>query len=89
MPQSPTARLMDGTALARRITEESAEAAAELRRRTGTAPCLATVLVGEDPASVTYVRMKRARCRQAGIASRHVALPASVTTAELVETVTA
>ncbi|PJT47362.1 bifunctional 5,10-methylene-tetrahydrofolate dehydrogenase/5,10-methylene-tetrahydrofolate cyclohydrolase, partial [Streptomyces albidoflavus] len=55
MPQSPTARLMDGTALARRITEESAEAAAELRRRTGTAPCLATVLVGEDPASVTYV----------------------------------
>ncbi|MFF8455558.1 bifunctional 5,10-methylenetetrahydrofolate dehydrogenase/5,10-methenyltetrahydrofolate cyclohydrolase [Streptomyces albidoflavus] len=89
MTQTPTARLMDGTALARRITEESAEAAAELRRRTGTSPCLATVLVGEDPASVTYVRMKRARCRQAGITSRHVSLPASVTTAELVETVTA
>jgi methylenetetrahydrofolate dehydrogenase (NADP+) / methenyltetrahydrofolate cyclohydrolase len=42
------------------------------------------VLVGEDPASVTYVRMKQNRSRKAGIASRHVALPATTTTAELV-----
>lgn len=81
------ARLMDGTGPARRITGTSAAAAAELHRRTGTAPCLATVLVGEDPASVTYVRMKRAACARAGIASRHVALPASVSTAELVDAV--
>jgi 5,10-methylene-tetrahydrofolate dehydrogenase/methenyl tetrahydrofolate cyclohydrolase len=33
------------------------------------------VLVGEHPASVTYVRMKQNRCRKAGITSRHVALP--------------
>ncbi|MFE1296813.1 bifunctional 5,10-methylenetetrahydrofolate dehydrogenase/5,10-methenyltetrahydrofolate cyclohydrolase [Streptomyces sp. NPDC058731] len=80
------ARLMDGTALARRIVEETARRAADLTERTGTAPALATVLVGEDPASVTYVRMKQNRCRTAGIASRHVALPASTTTQELVST---
>jgi methylenetetrahydrofolate dehydrogenase (NADP+) / methenyltetrahydrofolate cyclohydrolase len=44
-------------------------------------PCLATVLVGEDPAPVTYVRMKRSRCEQAGIRSRHIPLPATSTTA--------
>ncbi|MET8564776.1 bifunctional 5,10-methylenetetrahydrofolate dehydrogenase/5,10-methenyltetrahydrofolate cyclohydrolase [Streptomyces flaveolus] len=80
------ARLMDGTAPARRIVEDTARKAAELTERTGTAPCLATVLVGEDPASVTYVRMKQNRSRKAGIESRHVALPASTTTDELVTT---
>ncbi|WP_066937513.1 bifunctional 5,10-methylenetetrahydrofolate dehydrogenase/5,10-methenyltetrahydrofolate cyclohydrolase [Streptomyces sp. NBRC 110611] len=85
---SPTARLMDGTALARSIVERAAERAAALTRQTGQSPCLATVLVGDDPASVTYVRMKRARCEKAGIRSRHVALPAATTTAELVDTIT-
>ncbi|MFK4101887.1 bifunctional 5,10-methylenetetrahydrofolate dehydrogenase/5,10-methenyltetrahydrofolate cyclohydrolase [Streptomyces sp. NPDC019531] len=80
------ARIMDGTALARRIVEETTERAAELTERTGQAPCLATVLVGADPASVTYVRMKRNRCRKAGIESRHVELPAATTTEELVAT---
>ncbi|MGW3506694.1 bifunctional 5,10-methylenetetrahydrofolate dehydrogenase/5,10-methenyltetrahydrofolate cyclohydrolase [Streptomyces sp. NPDC000994] len=80
------ARLMDGTALARRVVEETARKAAALTERTGTAPCLAAVLVGEDPASVTYVRMKQKRCRKAGIESRHVALPAATTTEELVDT---
>lgn len=85
---SPTARLMEGTALARSILERTAERAAALTERTGQAPCLATVLVGEDPASVTYVRMKRNRCEKAGIRSRHLALPAATTTAQLVETLT-
>ncbi|MBL1084378.1 bifunctional 5,10-methylenetetrahydrofolate dehydrogenase/5,10-methenyltetrahydrofolate cyclohydrolase [Streptomyces actinomycinicus] len=80
------ARLMDGTALARRVVGETAQQAARITERTGTAPCLATVLVGEDPASVTYVRMKQNRCRAAGIASRRVALPAHTSTAELVGT---
>ncbi|WOX14629.1 bifunctional 5,10-methylenetetrahydrofolate dehydrogenase/5,10-methenyltetrahydrofolate cyclohydrolase [Streptomyces sp. N50] len=80
------ARLMDGTALARRIVEDTAKKAADLTQRTGTAPCLATVLVGADPASVTYVRMKQNRSRKAGIESRHVELPATTTTAELVGT---
>lgn len=89
MTQTHTARLMDGTGPARRIVERSAARAAWITRETGTPPCLATVLVGDDPASVTYVRMKRARCEKAGIASRHVGLPATTTTAELVDAVTA
>jgi len=83
------AQLMDGTGLAHRIVEETAGRAADLTRRTGATPCLATVLVGEDPASVTYVRMKQNRCRTAGIESRHVALPAATTTSELVGTLRA
>ncbi|WP_369355861.1 bifunctional 5,10-methylenetetrahydrofolate dehydrogenase/5,10-methenyltetrahydrofolate cyclohydrolase [Streptomyces sp. cg2] len=84
---SPTARLMDGSVLARRMVEEAAARAAELTARTGQAPCLATVLVGDDPASVTYVRMKRNRCAKAGVRSRHIALPAETSTAQLVDTI--
>ncbi|GLY82896.1 bifunctional 5,10-methylenetetrahydrofolate dehydrogenase/5,10-methenyltetrahydrofolate cyclohydrolase [Actinoallomurus iriomotensis] len=89
MSTTHSARLMDGTALARRITERTTARAAAVTRRRGAAPCLATVLVGDDPASVTYVRMKRARCESVGITSRHVPLPAATTTAELVATITA
>lgn len=77
---------MDGTAIARRIVEESAKRAADITERTGTVPCLATVLVGEYPASVTYVRMKQNRCRAAGVTSCHVPLPAGTTTEQLVGT---
>lgn len=88
MAQPATARLMDGTTLARTITGRAAAAAERIRHGTGVTPCLATVLVGEDPASVTYVRMKRARCAKAGITSRHLALPSTVTTADLVGAIT-
>ncbi|WP_037771468.1 MULTISPECIES: bifunctional 5,10-methylenetetrahydrofolate dehydrogenase/5,10-methenyltetrahydrofolate cyclohydrolase [Streptomyces] len=86
MSSTQMAQLMDGTGLAGRIAAETAAKAAEISQRTGVTPCLATVLVGEDPASVTYVRMKRNRCAKAGIHSRHIALPAATTTAELVGT---
>jgi methylenetetrahydrofolate dehydrogenase (NADP+)/methenyltetrahydrofolate cyclohydrolase len=81
--------LMTGTDAARRIVGEAAAAAAALTAATGVTPCLATVLVGSDPASVTYVRMKQNRSAKAGIASRHVELPATATTAELVGALTA
>jgi methylenetetrahydrofolate dehydrogenase (NADP+)/methenyltetrahydrofolate cyclohydrolase len=80
-------RLMSGTELAKTIVERAAKRADEYTRRTGTPPCLATVLVGDDPASATYVRMKQNRSRRAGIASRHVALAATTTTVELVDTI--
>ncbi|MEV0399037.1 bifunctional 5,10-methylenetetrahydrofolate dehydrogenase/5,10-methenyltetrahydrofolate cyclohydrolase [Actinoallomurus sp. NPDC050550] len=89
MSQTQTARLMDGAGLARRIVEQSTARAAQITRESGTPPCLATVLVGDDPASVTYVRMKRSRSEKAGIVSRHVGLPATTTTAELVDAITA
>ncbi len=47
------------------------------------APCLATLLVGDDPASHVYVRNKRLACEKVGITSRHEALPATLTHAEL------
>ncbi|MFD0818034.1 bifunctional 5,10-methylenetetrahydrofolate dehydrogenase/5,10-methenyltetrahydrofolate cyclohydrolase [Micromonospora zhanjiangensis] len=84
IPATPDAHLMVGTRLARDILIRSAERAAALVGRTGRRPCLATVLVGDDPASATYVRMKRNRCHEAGIDSRYVHLPAGTGTAELV-----
>lgn len=76
--------LMSGTELAREIVARASEKAADHTKRTGRKPCLATVIVGDDPASVTYVRMKQNRCHKAGIESRHVALPEETTTEELV-----
>jgi len=87
MSQPP--RLMEGTRLARDTVARSAARAREFAERTGRQPCLAAVLVGEDPASVTYVRMKRNRCQEAGIESRYLPLPASTTTETLVGTVSA
>jgi methylenetetrahydrofolate dehydrogenase (NADP+)/methenyltetrahydrofolate cyclohydrolase len=78
------AQLMEGTELAREIVSRSAARAGELEAATGVRPCLATVIVGDDPASVMYVRMKENRSRRAGIDSRHVGLPAKITTSELV-----
>jgi methylenetetrahydrofolate dehydrogenase (NADP+) / methenyltetrahydrofolate cyclohydrolase len=82
------AQLMDGSALARDIVADATKRAADLTAATGVAPCLATVIVGEDPASVTYVRMKQNRSRKAGIASRHVGLPDETPTERLVDEIT-
>lgn len=76
--------LMRGTELARDIVARASEKAADYTKRAGRKPCLATVIVGDDPASVTYVRMKQNRCHKAGLESRHVALPQETTTEELV-----
>jgi methylenetetrahydrofolate dehydrogenase (NADP+) / methenyltetrahydrofolate cyclohydrolase len=78
-----TAELMDGSALAREILADATKRAADLAASTGVRPCLATVLVGDDPASVTYVRMKQRRAAAAGIDARDVGLTAETTTAEL------
>jgi methylenetetrahydrofolate dehydrogenase (NADP+) / methenyltetrahydrofolate cyclohydrolase len=77
------AELMDGTALAARIAEDTAARAVAFAEQAGGPPGLATVLVGEDPASVSYVKMKRNRAKRAGIDARLVELPASTSTAEL------
>lgn len=81
------ATIMDGAAVSAALYEATASRAAAVTAATGQAPCLATVLVGDDPASATYVRMKQNRSRKAGIDSRAVTLPADATTAEVVDTV--
>jgi methylenetetrahydrofolate dehydrogenase (NADP+)/methenyltetrahydrofolate cyclohydrolase len=78
------AKLMDGRALAGRLLEESAAKARRIHQATGVTPALATVIVGDDPASHTYVRMKRRRCEDAGIRSVVVELPRDTTTTEVV-----
>ncbi|MFF1819199.1 bifunctional 5,10-methylenetetrahydrofolate dehydrogenase/5,10-methenyltetrahydrofolate cyclohydrolase [Kribbella sp. NPDC058245] len=83
-----TAELMIGTDLAAEMVTNAAARAEKLRESTGVQPCLATVLVGDDPASATYVRMKQNRSKKAGIGSRSVVLPAETTTAELIATLT-
>ena len=84
MADSPQANLMDGAALSRKILEACAVRATALTERTGRPPCLAAVLVGTDPASVTYVKMKRVRCERVGVRSVVVELPDSATTREVV-----
>ena len=77
-------RLMDGRLVAATIHAETTTRAAAFAERTGSRPCLAAVLIGDDPASVTYVAMKQRRCASAGIDSRLVQLPTTTTTAEAV-----
>jgi methylenetetrahydrofolate dehydrogenase (NADP+)/methenyltetrahydrofolate cyclohydrolase len=82
---SSTARLMSGTQLAKDILAAAGERAAAVQTTLGRAPCLATVLVGADPASVTYVKMKHNRCRAANVDTRDVQLDADTKTAALVD----
>jgi methylenetetrahydrofolate dehydrogenase (NADP+)/methenyltetrahydrofolate cyclohydrolase len=78
---------MDGAALAERTLETLAAAIADGTGRGARPPCIATVLVGDDPSSHTYVRMKVRRAERIGMATRRIDLPASTTTAELVATI--
>ncbi|GMW02681.1 MAG: bifunctional protein FolD [Candidatus Hydrogenedentota bacterium] len=74
---------LDGKALAGQIETELQGRVEALKTRTGITPILATILVGDDPASATYVKMKGNACRRVGMESRKVELPASTTTEEL------
>jgi methylenetetrahydrofolate dehydrogenase (NADP+)/methenyltetrahydrofolate cyclohydrolase len=66
-----TAELIDGKAVAARVREEIAREVSELTSATGRPPGLATVLVGDDPASAVYVAGKRRACAEVGIADLH------------------
>jgi methylenetetrahydrofolate dehydrogenase (NADP+)/methenyltetrahydrofolate cyclohydrolase len=70
------AKTIDGRAVAARIRAEVARDVAALIERTGRAPGLATILVGEDPASAIYVANKRKASGEAGIVDLHRHLPA-------------
>lgn len=73
---------MDGRRPARAVVEAAAAGAARLRER-GVDPCLATVLVGDDPASAAYVRNKHRACGEAGILARDHRLGAGARQREL------
>jgi methylenetetrahydrofolate dehydrogenase (NADP+)/methenyltetrahydrofolate cyclohydrolase len=78
--------VLDGKVLAKHIEEaliERVQRFQELSR--GVIPTLATILVGDDPASATYVRMKRNACKRVGMGSSRLALAPETTTQELLE----
>ena len=80
-------RVIDGKAVAAAVRARVAAEVASYQRETGRTPALATVLVGEDPASQIYVRNKHKACEEAGMRSLHHGLPAETTENELLELV--
>ena len=83
-----TARILDGNALAAQLRGQLAERAAALAVR-GVTPCLAVILVGEDPASAVYVRNKVAACEKTGIRSVFEKYQATLSEAALLERIDA
>ncbi len=77
-----TARILDGNALSARVRGELAERAAKLSAE-GVQPCLAVILVGDNPASAVYVRNKVSACEKAGIRSLRFDFDAAVDAAEV------
>ncbi len=75
--------ILDGTSLAKSIEGSLKLRVEAIAKRSGALPILATILVGGDPASATYVKMKGNACARVGMASKKVELPDSTTTAEL------
>jgi methylenetetrahydrofolate dehydrogenase (NADP+)/methenyltetrahydrofolate cyclohydrolase len=82
-----TARALDGKAIAKQIFNEVAVAVSQRIAAGGSRPNLATVLVGDDPASAQYIELKQKNATQVGIDSLDHRLPASTTTDELVRLV--
>ena len=81
-----TATILDGKKLSK-ISEQSIKQKVENLSEKGIKPTLATILVGNDPASETYVRMKRNTCARVGMESIAVELSENTTTDELLQTI--
>lgn len=79
-----TAQILDGRAVSAAILERVGREVAEFVDAYGRTPVLATVLVGDDPASHTYVRMKANRCAKVGMISRRIELDETTSTETLV-----
>ena len=77
------AEIISGTELAREIRDEVAEQVRRIREEDGRVPGLATLLVGEDPASQSYIRMKNSDAEEVGFSSRQIDLPSSTSEHEL------
>ncbi|MEX2962686.1 bifunctional methylenetetrahydrofolate dehydrogenase/methenyltetrahydrofolate cyclohydrolase FolD [Microbulbifer sp. TYP-18] len=79
-----SALVLDGKALAQKTEQELSARVAKLKESSGgQTPILATILVGDDPASATYVKMKGNACRRIGMDSLQVEMLASTTTEQL------
>lgn len=79
------AKVLDGKALAKSIEQDLSKRVQTLKEKTGRTPILATILVGDDPASATYVRMKGNACQRVGMDSLKVEMSADTTTEQLLQ----
>lgn len=78
-----SALILDGKALAQKTEQQLQARVAAIKEKSGATPILATILVGADPASATYVKMKQNACRRIGMESIAVELPQETTTEQL------
>jgi len=79
--------ILDGKALAQSLEKSLKERVSALIEKTGKVPALATILVGSDPASAIYVKMKGNACSRVGMTSKKIELPDATTTKELLDTI--
>jgi methylenetetrahydrofolate dehydrogenase (NADP+)/methenyltetrahydrofolate cyclohydrolase len=84
-----SARIIDGVAVAKKLRTEYHARVAELKSQHGITPALAVILVGDNPASQVYVRNKIKACKEVGIRSELVQLPATVSEQELLDRIDA
>jgi len=75
--------ILDGKKLAKEIEKELEIRVNKIKQTTGITPCLATILVGNDPSSEVYVSMKGNACKRVGLESKKIQLPENTTTEEL------
>lgn len=82
-----SAKIIDGKLLAENLRGEIAAGTAALKAKTGVTPGLAVILVGDNPASVSYVTAKEKACVEAGMLSKEIRLSAETSEDELIEIV--
>ena len=82
-----TAQLIDGKKISQQRIEAVAQAVKARQEKGLHTPCLAVVLVGDDPASAVYVRNKKLACQKSGIESRSYELPSETTQDDLLKLV--
>lgn len=79
------ALIIDGKAYSQKVEQELKERVEAIKKNEGRTPVLATILVGDNPASITYVRMKGNACTRIGMTSLKVEMKEDTTTEELLE----
>lgn len=82
-----TAQIIDGNEISKRVHAEVAQEVAELKSQDGTAAGLAVVLVGDDPASHSYVRRKEKACEEVGIFTETLRISADISQNDLLATI--
>lgn len=82
-----TSKILDGRALAAKIKSKTNQQIQEWQKKGLTVPGLAVILVGDNPASATYVQLKQIACEEVGIHSQCFRLPEDVTESQLIEVI--